>query len=152
MRTGWVQGFRSNFNDVKCVLFYGYVCCPSYWLHHLSNQPTYLSPSSFLPPAHSSIHSPLTHLPTPFTHLPTHSPNPSTHPRIPYFPALCWDQKLLSVGIQRGTQDLGLGLGAPDVVGGRARNISGVKCVGCAETHGDHPKLLGEEKQEGPGE
>lgn len=58
----------------------------------------------------------------------------------------------MSVGIQRSIQDLVLGPRAPDVVGGRARNISRVKCVGCAETHGGHPKLLGEEEQEGPGE
>ena len=125
------------FMDMFVVLVIGSIIC-------LSNQPTYLSPSSLLP-THLSTH----HSPT----CPPHSPiYPPTHPRIPYFPALCWDQKLPSVGIQQGTQDLGLGLGAPDVVGGRARNISGVKCVGCAETHGDHPKLLGEEKQEGPGE
>lgn len=53
--------------------------------------------------------------------------------------------------MQRSIQDPVLGLGAPDVVGGRSRNTSRVKCAGCAETHGDHPKLLGEEEQEGPG-
>lgn len=129
---------------------------------------------SLLPPSYLLVH-PLTHLSIPSTHLPnplpihsthqpihplthpsTHFTHPPTHPPPPYFPALCWDQKLLSVGTQRSVlasiRDLVPGLGGRDVVGGRAKNISSGQCVGCAEKHGDHPKLLGEVEQEGPGE
>lgn len=122
---------------------------PSYLLVHPLS-PTCPSHPPIYPtlthPLHPSTHPPTTHPSTHFTHPPTHPP-PHISQRF------CWDQET-----PEDTEECPCQYPRPsswswgrDVVGREPRNtVSSGQCVGCAEKHGDHPKLLGEVEQEGP--